>query len=128
MAYAYMLNCGQYVLTENGRPIGAPLDEVCLALDSVEGFLHKHGAPGSVQAWVTKHQDSLRRAGCDSMADAITSITGRFPLEELNRCLQNGSHAGVLYRRALAGELAPLPLDAPAPSATMSRSTRRARP
>lgn len=105
MSYRYELNCGQYVLMRDGSPIGPCLDEVCLALDAVEGTLHKHGSPGKVQAWLSQTQAGLRAGGCTEMADNLVSISGRFPLALLNRCLDTAGFAGVLYRKALSGEL-----------------------
>lgn len=105
MPYSYSLNCGQYVLTADGAPVGPCLDEVCLALDSQEGTLHKHGAPDKVLAWLEKTQSSLRAAGCDEMAQNLVAITGRFPLEQLNRCLDTLTYAGTLYGQALSGRL-----------------------
>jgi hypothetical protein len=129
MPYSYTLNCGQYVLTEDGRPIGRVLDEVSLALDIEEHTLHKHGAPEMVQAWLQRTQAKLRAGGAEEMANRMVCLTGRFPLEELNRCLQVSGYAGRLYLKAMAGELAQLPLDAKALEAApvTAPSTRRMR-
>ena len=110
MSYSYSLNAGQYVLMDGDSPIGRVLDEVSIALDKAEGTLHKHGSPESVQRWHVDAQKKLRAGGANDMADNLVVLTGRFPLDELNKCLSNMGYAGRLYLKAVAGELKQLPL------------------
>jgi hypothetical protein len=126
MSRSYGLNCGQYVLMDGDRPIGRVLDEVSIALDKVEGTLHKHGSPDSVHAWHSRTQQALRSSGANEMADNLVVLTGRFPLDELNRCITHTGYAGRLYAKALAGQLEQIPLSALAPTPTPAR--RGARP
>jgi hypothetical protein len=116
MNYSYSLNAGQYVLMHGDSPVGRVLDEVSIALDKEDGILHKHGSPESVQKWAAETQRRLRASGAAEIADNLVVITGRFPLEDLNKCLSTMSYAGRLYAKALAGELAPQQLVAPTPS------------
>lgn len=111
MGYFYILNCGQYVGTHDGRPVTEPMDEVAIALNSEEGFLVKHGDPRRVQAYVADTKARLRAAGCAEMSDALVCITGRLPLDVLNRCIEVVGHAGHVYREAIAGRLPHLSLD-----------------
>ncbi|GBG14586.1 uncharacterized protein NMK_2185 [Novimethylophilus kurashikiensis] len=108
--YCYKLNCGQYVLHEGDDPIGAVMDEVSICFDKESGTLHKHGRPELVQDWHAKAQAKYREAGFDEMADELIVITGRFALEDLNRCLSTSGYVGVFYNRLLKGEAAPQPL------------------
>jgi hypothetical protein len=108
MTYSYKTNCGQYVLHCEDKPIGPLLDEVSLAFDRDEGVLHKHGAPAMVEAWQKGTQAKLRASGLTDMADSIVVITGRFELDDLNRCLTHTGYVGTLYTRLLNNELAPL--------------------
>jgi hypothetical protein len=109
MSYSYTLNAGQYVLMHGDSPVGRLLEEVSIALDKVDGTLHKHGSPESVQRWHAQAQQKLRAGGAFELADSLVVLTGRFPLEELNRCLSNIGYAGQLYLKAASGELKQLP-------------------
>lgn len=112
----YRLNCGQYVLYKGDAPVQAPMDEVALAFDSEAGVLHKHGKPDQVSAWAASARKSLgdaaeaagdeeARRAIRALASALVVIQGRFPLEELNRCLSTSGYVGVLYRKALQNQL-----------------------
>lgn len=116
MTSTYSLNAGQYVLMNGSTPVGRVLDEVSIALDKIDGTLHKHGSPESVLRWHTATQKKLRAAGANEWADNLVVLTGRFPLEELNACLTHSGNAGRLYQKALTGELERLPLGEVQPS------------
>jgi hypothetical protein len=111
LSYSYTLNCGQYVGNRDGHPVTAPMDEVAIALDAVEGFLHKHGDPVMVRQWVANCQRRLSEASAGELASQIVVISGRFALDDLNRCLTTSGYAGLLYERALQGHAPWLELD-----------------
>lgn len=107
----YRLNCGQYVLhakapmSDDLVPVGRVLDELSLAIDKREGTLHKHGVPNLVASWYQRTTQTLRAGGCEDFADDLVIVTGRFPLEEVNKCLSIAGYAGIFYKRLLAGEV-----------------------
>ena len=107
----YRLNAGQFVLhakrpfSHELEPVGRVLDEIALAIDTVDGILHKHGPAEKVSAWHAKTTQALRAAGADEMADHLVVVTGRFPLEEVNRCLSITTYAGHFYQKLLAGQV-----------------------
>jgi hypothetical protein len=103
--YAYELNCRQYVLTCDGKPKRRPMDTVSLGIDGMAGGLCRYGDLESVTAWLTKNQADLRAGGMDEWADSLVVVTGRFPLEELNRCLENKSYVMTMLARAVRGEI-----------------------
>lgn len=111
----YRLNCGQYVLHTKPPmggdlvPTGRVLDEISLAIDIVEGNLHKHGVPELVSAWHAETSRKLREGGCAEWADNLVVVTGRFPVEEVNKCVSATSYAGVFYKRLVAGEIEEMP-------------------
>jgi hypothetical protein len=113
----YRLNGGQYVLHTKSPmrgdlvPTGQPLDKVALAIDIAEGTLHKHGIPEKVSAWQAETSQRLRAAGCTEWADNLVTVTGRFPLEEVNNCLAIQGYAGAFYARLIAGDVEALPWD-----------------
>ena len=114
----YRLNAGQFVLhakrpfSHELEPVGRVLDEIALAIDTADGILHKHGPAEKVSAWHATTTKALRAAGADEMADHLVVVTGRFPLEEVNRCISNSTYAGHFYKKLLAGEVEQLGWDA----------------
>ncbi|VTU43996.1 hypothetical protein [Variovorax sp. RA8] len=111
----YRLNCGQYVLhakrpfSADLEPVGPPLDQISIAIDTAEGTLQKHGQPDRVAAWYANTSKKLRDAGCGEWADNLVVVTGRFPVEEVNKCVGAMSYAGIFYKRLVAGEIEEMP-------------------
>lgn len=103
MSVHYELNCGQYVLFVNGKPVSRVLDEVAICLDKSNGTRHKHGDPELVNAWCTKTQAAFRSNGFDEMANDLVVIQGRFTLEDLNKVVDNTSYAASLYVKVIEG-------------------------
>ncbi|OUL98807.1 hypothetical protein [Variovorax sp. JS1663] len=112
----YRLNCGQFVLhakrpfSDHLEPVGRPLDQISLAIDTAEGTLQKHGVPDLIAAWYANTSKKLRDAGCGEWADNLVVVTGRFPVEEVNKCVGAMSYAGIFYKRLIAGEIEEMPL------------------
>lgn len=113
----YQLNCSDYVLHEGDKPIRAITQEVALAFDRESGTLHKHGAPEMVQNWFSKTRSRLIDCGFQNMADDLVLITGRFPVEELNKCLSCSGYVLRMYENLQEGKLLPQPEFPTAPAA-----------
>jgi hypothetical protein len=111
MLYQYRLSGGQYVLCEGGIPKSAPVDEISMAIDRASGTLHKHGDPAWVQQWAKTAQAQFRSVGFNEVADDLVVVTGRFPLDEINRCLDTTTYVATFYERLTKGEIKPLALD-----------------
>jgi len=109
--YHYTTNCGQYVLMDGDDCLCGPYDEISICFDKESGTLQKHGSPSDVEAWRKKAADKLLAAGFDEMAANLICVTGRFPLEELNKCLSNSMYINLFYRKLLAGKVDKLPFD-----------------
>ncbi len=107
MSYQYQMNCGQYVLHHDGKPITAPSDTVAMALDVNMEIMLKHGSPYAVSAWVRLTKDRMIKGGHQDMADTIVMIEGRFPLDQLNRCLDTSGYVMMLYNDMMG--MAPQP-------------------
>ena len=105
MSYKYTLNCGQYVLTDRDQPISAPSDTISIGLDRDTGQLYRHGTQQNVDLWFEKQQKNLRAAGLDEWADNLVVITGRFPLDDVNKMLSHLDYAGIFYQKLMAGEV-----------------------
>ena len=104
----YRLNCGQYVLHFGDTPNGPVMDEVALAISRIDGILHKHGSIENVTAWANQARDRMRALGDpfgSEMAQDIIVLSGRFKLEEINRCLTTTGYVSVLLRKFESGQL-----------------------
>ena len=122
MSYSYSLNCGQYVLMDDDRPVGRVLDEVSIAFDLVDGVLHKHGAPSMVEKWLDETKAKLLASGLAEMAGNLSVMTGRFALADLNRCLTTSGYALQIYLKVIDRTLSPQPLP---PAARVAPPVRR---
>lgn len=103
--YAYALNGGQYVLTVDGVPQTAPADTVALGFDKKDGTLFKHGKPETVSQWTVTAAGKLREAGLQDWADDLVMVEGRFPLEEINKCLDISGYCKVFFAKLQCGEI-----------------------
>jgi hypothetical protein len=101
----YEWNCGQYVLHADGKPIKAPKDSLALAFDKESGTLHKHGEPEMVKAWYADAHAKAMAGGYPDLVSAIVVIEGRFPIDEVNKCLDYTGYASTFYKKLLAGEI-----------------------
>lgn len=105
----YELNCTDYVLFRGDKPISKLLQEVSLAFDKEAGVLMKHGSKEMVSAWLSDAQEKLRSGGAHDLAEQLIMVTGRFPVDELNKCISISGYIGKLWMRMQAGEIAALP-------------------
>lgn len=113
MDYHYKTNFSQYVLMDGKTCLYGPYDQISICFDRDSGTLHKHGEPGRVAAWHEKTTKAFRECGYAEyaeMADDLVCVTGRFPLEEINKCISCSGYAGIFYKKLLAGEIAELPV------------------
>lgn len=111
--FCYRQADGAYVLYCDDEAIGDPFAEVSLGFDRDSGTLHRHGDPVQVQSWFVAYTGELRAAGHAAMAERIVTLTGRFELEELNKCLQITGYVSRMYSRLMATD----PVCAPAAKA-----------
>lgn len=109
----YKLMHGSYYLTDESKinPItNQPnvvlmTDEVALAIDIAEGVLHKHGIPENVSSWNAVASKKMRDAGMDEWADNLVVVTGAFPVEEINKCLEISGYAKVFYEKLMSNQI-----------------------
>jgi hypothetical protein len=64
-------------------------DEVAIGFSKGEPWccLHKHGSPEQVQKWLERNREKYMAAGLIDEANSLAMISGKFPVEELNKCL-----------------------------------------
>ena len=70
----------------------------------ISGTLHKHGSPEDVSAWAIKARRALTDAGSPDMAKEIVVVSGRIPLDELNRMISTSSYVDRWYEKKLKKE------------------------
>jgi hypothetical protein len=103
--FNYQLNCSEYVLHDGEKPIGPLLKEVSIAFDFETGTLHKHGSSDGVQKWYDKTKKGLTDSGLLEMANDLVMISGRFPLDELNKCLSTSGYVKKMFSMIQDGKI-----------------------
>lgn len=99
----YSFENGEYILfySDNGEVV-CHMDEVALALSKDEPkmwTLHKHGSRENVQNWYDKIVKRYRAAGLHDIADEMVMIAGKFPVDELNRCIESSGYIRVMCQK-----------------------------
>lgn len=105
-AHTYKLVWGQFRLHEGDKPVvgGAPLDEISLVVDLFTGELIRHGHP-VVMAEFFGQERARRRTANPAAQESLGVLTGRIPLDEVNRCLLEPGHSLVVWEKAQCGAL-----------------------
>lgn len=106
MVLEYRLVANHYVLHEQGQAAGRSLEAVALAFDKVTGELYSHGEPARVHTWAALTVKRLAHSCHFEEADKVVVVTGRLPLLQLNRCLQEQGYCREFYERLLNDEFA----------------------
>lgn len=101
----YRWNCGQYVYHVDGQPTAAPTDSIAIAFDKESGTLHKIGNPINVNRWYQDTVKKLTGGGASDMAADLMVIEGRFPIDEVNKCMDCTGYIGVFYQKLLNGQV-----------------------
>jgi len=101
----FQLNCGQYVIHADGKPISRCLDEIAIVLDKESSTRHKVGDPEKVKGWYDNAVEAYRDHGFGEMADDLVLIQGRFTLEDLDMLMSCSGHAATLYKQLNEGSL-----------------------
>lgn len=89
----YELNCGQYVLHEDGMPIGPVMDEVAIAYCHMKDddlfFIKKYGPPETVESWLETAKKAYSAAGelGKRMAAEMYLIKGRLDVHLVNNVI-----------------------------------------
>ena len=120
----YELVDDQYVLMVNHKPTKEkPGNTIALAFDKAEGVVRKHGSPERVNPWAANELQNLGAAGLSKLADNLVVIEGRFPVDEVNKCIAITGYCNQFYLKlqediqkagtdAETQEPAPAPLEA----------------
>jgi len=106
MDQEYLLLSNLYVLHAQGQASGRALELVSIAFDRVTGELFLHGEPARVQTWSNLTVKRLANSCHFDEADTVVVITGRLPLAQLNRCIQEPGYCREFYERLLNDEFA----------------------
>lgn len=113
MSYYYEINNdGDYELYSNGELIYNVGKEVSISYSFekedgvVRSVLYKHGSPKLVKLCHDDYLNKLKEANKDNESSVIDEMikaqylmTGRFDLEELNKCLSICDYIGSLHQQ-----------------------------
>lgn len=104
----YRMEGTEYALVDEDDCIHWAGEEVavaftyCLDDQGMEGILHKQGNPEKVNDWAEKTRKKLADAGHLDMANEIVVVSGRIPLEDLNKMIEISGYIGIWYKRMQA--------------------------
>ncbi len=105
--FRYRMEGTEYALVDEHDRIHWAGEEVAVAFTycpddrSIEGTLHKHGSPEMANAWAEKTRKKLVDAGHLDMANEIVVVSGKIPLEELNKMIDISGYVGIYYKSVL---------------------------
>ena len=105
--FKYRMEGTEYALVDEHDQIHWAGEEIAIAFTfspdepGMEGILHKHGSPDKVNAWAEKIRKKFINAGHLDMADEIVVVTGKIPVEELNKMIDISGYVGTYYKSAL---------------------------
>jgi hypothetical protein len=93
--------------SSSGLALTEPIPKVAMCLHKLTGTLFAHGGKEYVDAW---HKRTIERLGSDlgdegrheSIA-ALVVVEGRFPLDEINKCISTGGYCRQFYEKLRAG-------------------------
>lgn len=100
MNYHYRLIEGSYFLYD-GDTLLTGQDEVaiCFSHDGDLYTLHKHGDPKWVNKWAEDTKKKYLDNGLADLAGELTVISGKFPIEELNKMLDITGYIGTFLKK-----------------------------
>lgn len=99
--YKYVYEDGEYLLKDGDETLYRS-DEIAIAFSKdKEGMwtLHKHGSKEHVQEWFDKITKIYRQAGHNDIADEMVMISGKFPIEEVNKCINTSGYVKIMYEK-----------------------------
>jgi hypothetical protein len=91
----------------SGLKLAAPIHSVAMCFHKLTGVLFAHGGREQVDAW---HKKTIERLASDigdegrheSIASLIV-VEGRFPLDEINKCVSTRGYCRLFYEKLRAG-------------------------
>lgn len=96
----YKIIDGNYRLFDGDEDLNCVNAEmVAVGFDRDSGTLHKHGSPESIHEWAEKTRGKYRAAGFADMANDLVVMSGRFPVDELNKCISTSGYCKILYEK-----------------------------
>lgn len=107
----YSLEAGRYVFHLRGAR-RFDCDEVAVLFDAENNVLLKHGEPERVHQHFKTMREELTAAGLTAEANALTLVTGRFAVEELNKVVNICDYVGRFWRNLQATGLTSEPVAA----------------
>lgn len=126
----YRMEGNEYALVDENDNIHWAGEEIAIGFsyepdEEIPGTLHKHGSPESVNKWAEitrkkfiesdqiaapewyiRHGLPFYEGLGQEMADNIVVVSGKMPIEELNKMIEISGYVGVWYRKMLEKEAA----------------------
>jgi len=102
----YGMEGTEYALVDEHDRIHCASEDVAVAFSfSPDEDRGMQGSPDRVSAWAITTRKKFVDAGHLDMAKEIVVVSGKIPLEDLNKIINTSGYVGTWYKRILAGEV-----------------------
>jgi hypothetical protein len=95
----YIFEHGLYKFVDNDGMILNEEEEIAIIIDLEMGIMLRHGNPELVENNYKAMKHKYRFNGMDDIADKLILITGRFPIEELNKIISISGYARLFLEK-----------------------------
>lgn len=105
-ANQYRMVGGLYELCDSEGAVGGTINQIAMVIDAEAGVLIKHGSPALIDPWYAEFRERTRAREPEKL-EYLMLLTGRIPVEQINRCIREPAYAGTMWRliqEGLVGE------------------------
>lgn len=98
MEYTY--DEGEFILSNNGIELSRSKNiSIVFTANQDMWTLLKHGKTELVEKWYDSIKKQYRELGVDDFANELILLTGKFPVDELNKCIQITGYVKKMYKK-----------------------------
>lgn len=103
MSYRYEYDGFDYILVDGNGDIIDRMDEVGICFDKTDSVLLKHGQPERVYRYYKESMEKINLIGDRISRELfdICFVQGKFPIEEINKCLDICDYVGIFYKKMM---------------------------
>lgn len=105
MTYRYEYDGFDFTLVNDNGDVIDRMDEIGICFDKRDSVLLKHGQPERVHKYYQEIKEKIAPINEyeDEILFDICFISGKFPVEEINKCLDICDYVGTFYKKTMKG-------------------------
>lgn len=105
--YYYKIEGSEYVLYNDENVILRSDYGVALVYTYNEeiSVLHKHGMKKHAQKWYNNAVNKYKNSGFEKEASELIMVFGRFPVDEVNKCINNSGYTKKFHEKIMNNEM-----------------------